>query len=117
MKPSSGDHRHRLLISGIELSELQRHTAWMAEAFGLDRKIEKYKGTRPITLYRWDLDCLRDVILVALDSERDYPDQSVPGYLALKNRGERLREEYEHVYGRETPPSRAIGKATNPNPR
>ena len=25
----------------------------MAEAFGLDRKIENYKGTRPITLYRW----------------------------------------------------------------
>ena len=61
-----GDHRHRLLISGDELRELKRHTGSMAEAFGVDRKIEGYKGTRPITLYRWDLDCLMDVIDLAL---------------------------------------------------
>ena len=53
MKPLPGDHRHRLLITGDELRELKRHTGAMAEAFGLDRKIENYKGTRPITLYRW----------------------------------------------------------------
>ena len=49
MKPVSRDHRHRLLISGDELRELKRHTGAMAEAFGLDRKIENYKGSRPIT--------------------------------------------------------------------
>jgi hypothetical protein len=99
MKPGSRDHRHRLLISGDELRELQRHTGSMAEAFGLDRKIENYKGTRPITLYRWDLDCLMDVIDLALRDERDYPDRSAPGYLALKRLGERLHEEYDTVYG------------------
>ena len=31
----------------------------MAEAFGLDRKIEKYQGRLPIEFYRWDLDLLR----------------------------------------------------------
>ncbi len=110
MKPLSGDHRHRLRISGDELRELQRHTGSMAEAFGLDRKIENYKGSRPITLYRWDLDCLMDVIDLALRDERDYPDRSAPGYLALKNLGERLRQEYDAVYGHEKSPSSLVRK-------
>jgi hypothetical protein len=101
MKTGSRDHQHRLLIGGDELRELQRHTGSMAEAFGLDRKIENYKGTRPITLYRWDLDCLMDVIDLALRDERDYPDRSSPGYLALNRLGERLRQEYDAVYGHE----------------
>src|SRR2546423_11190862 len=99
MKPLPGDHRLR--ISGQELRELQRHTGAMAEAFGLDRKIENYKGTRPITLYRWDLDCLMDVIDLALRDERDYPDRSAPDFLALKRLGERLLQEYDAVYGHE----------------
>jgi len=61
VKPGPGDHRHKLLICGDELRELKRHTYAMAEAFGLDTKIENYTGTRPITLYRWDLECLLDV--------------------------------------------------------
>jgi hypothetical protein len=105
MKPLPGDHRHRLLITGDELRELQRHTWSMAEAFGLDRKIENYKGSRPLTLYRWDLDCLLDVIDLALSDERDYPDRSAPGYLALKRLGDRLHREYDAVYRKEEPPS------------
>src|SRR3954454_11362002 len=101
MKPSPRDHRHRLKIAGDELRELKRHTAAMCEAFGLDRKIEKYQGTRPITLYRWDLDCLLDVIALALQDQREYPHRSSAGYLALKALGERLRAEYEAVYGDE----------------
>jgi hypothetical protein len=105
MKPLRGDYRHRLLISGDELRELQRHTGAMAEAFGLDRKIANYRGSRPLTLYRWDLDCLIDVIDLALTDERDYPDLSAPSYLALKMLGERLRREYEAVHGKNEPPS------------
>jgi pRiA4b ORF-3-like protein len=110
MKPLPGDHRHRLIIRGDELDELKRHTGSMAEAFGLDRKIENYQGTRPITLYRWDLDCLMDVIDLALEDERDYPDQSSPGYHALKRLGERLRREYDRVYGHEKALSAAKSK-------
>ena len=55
MKPLPGDHRHRLLITGDELRELKRHTGAMAEVFGLDRKINNYKVSRHITLYRLDL--------------------------------------------------------------
>ncbi|MFO0926141.1 MAG: hypothetical protein U0736_03760 [Gemmataceae bacterium] len=95
------DHRHRLLISGDELQEPQRHTGAMAEAFGLDRKIENYKGTRPITLYRWDLDCLMDVIDLALRDERDYPDRSAPAYLAAQEPRRAAAWEYDAVYGHE----------------
>lgn len=105
MMPLSGDHRHRLLITGDELRELQRQTGSMAETFGLDRKIENYKGSRPITLYHWDLDCLIEVIDQALRDERHYPDRSAPGYLALKRLGERLHQEYEAVYGKKEPSS------------
>ena len=76
MKPERGDIRHKLLISGDELRELNRHTGSMAEAFGLDRKIEAYKGTRPITFYRWDLECLRDVIDCELSDPSEYPNKT-----------------------------------------
>ena len=99
MKPCSGDHRHKLLICGDELRELKRHTSAMAEAFGLDAKIDKYKGTRPITLYPWDLECLIDVIDFALKDEEDYPDKSAPEFQALKGLFERLRKEYDDTYG------------------
>ena len=98
MKRGSGDHRHKLLICGDELRELQKHTGDMADAFGLDRKIENYQGTRPITLYRWDLDCLMDVIDMAL---KDYSDQSSPQYQALKRLGDQLHHEYDSIYGHE----------------
>jgi len=84
MKPRPGDHRHRLLISGDELRQLKKYTYNMVEAFGLDRKIENYQGTRPITLYRWDLDCLLSVIDLALKDERNYPDKTAPEYNANK---------------------------------
>ncbi|MBN1506169.1 MAG: hypothetical protein JW955_04960 [Sedimentisphaerales bacterium] len=99
MKPGPCDHRHKIRITGDELRELKRHTGSMAEAFGLDRKIAEYAGTRPITLYRWDLDCLRDVIAIALMDKNEYPDESALEYRVLAGLDERLRREYEAVYG------------------
>ena len=90
MKPLPADHRHRLRITGDELRELRRYTWAMAEAFGLDRKIDNYKGSRPITLYRWDLECIMDVIDQALKDERACPDRSSAAYPTLKKLGERL---------------------------
>jgi hypothetical protein len=101
MKPGRRDIRHKVLITGDELRELKRHTGSMAEAFGLDRKIEAYKGTRPLTLYRWDLECLMDVIDCELIDPREYPDRTAPEFLALKTLGERLRNEYDAHYGNE----------------
>ncbi|MGC9260698.1 MAG: hypothetical protein ACP5I8_11580 [Phycisphaerae bacterium] len=98
MKPGPKDHRHHIRITGDELRELKKFTGLMAEAFGLDRKIEKYAGTRPITLYRWDIECLMDVTSMALDDPEAYPDKSAQEYQALARLDARLRAEYEAVY-------------------
>ena len=94
MKPGSKDKKLQILISGEELSELQRHTCQMTEAFGLDRRIENYQGKRPIGLFSWDFDCLLAVIEDALDDPKEYPDKSEPGYKALKSLFIRLKGEY-----------------------
>ena len=93
MKPGSKDIKLKILISGDELSELQRHTSEMAEAFGLDRRIENYQGKRPIGLYNWDFDCLLAVIENALDDQVQYPDKTDHGYTALKRLLHRLKKE------------------------
>jgi hypothetical protein len=93
MKPGSKDIKLNILITGEELDELQRHTYQMAEAFGLDRRIDNYRGTRPIGLYSWDFDCLLAVIEGALEDERYYPDQAAPEYKALMNLYLRLQDE------------------------
>lgn len=103
MKPGSRDHQHKFVISGDELHELQQHTYIMAESFGLDRKIENYKGTRPITLYQWDLECLLDVIdLVIRDKDKlDITGRRrlpVPDVAILSKLKERLQREYDAVY-------------------
>ena len=94
MRPGSRDIKLQILISGEELSELQRHSWQMVEAFGLDRRVEKYQGKRPIGLYSWDFDCLLDVIEGALNDPTEYPDKNESGYKALKNLFDRLKGEY-----------------------
>jgi hypothetical protein len=91
MKPGSGDIKYKILITGLELQELQRHTWQMAESFGLDSRIDAYQGKRPIGLYRWDIECLQDVISSALTDPAKYPDHSTPGYSALRGLYERVR--------------------------
>lgn len=99
MKPGPRDRKVSVLIAGEELRQLQRHTYMMAESFDLDRRIDRYKGKRPIGLYRWDLDCLLDVIDVALVDREEYPSQDSPEHAALKNLYDRLRVKYEETYG------------------
>jgi hypothetical protein len=99
MKPGRRDIRHKILITGDEMRELKRHALTITEAFGLDRKIEAYKRTRPLNLFRWDLDCLMDVIESRLADKKEYPDRSSPEFLVLKRLGERLHREYESHYG------------------
>jgi hypothetical protein len=91
MKPGSRDVKHTILIGGLELEELQRHTWRMAESFGLDGRIADYRGKRPIGLYRWDIECLQDVISLALKDPDEYSDHSTPGYAALRGLYERVR--------------------------
>jgi hypothetical protein len=86
------------LISGDELSELKFHTWLMAEAFGLDERIDNYQGKRPIGLYRWDLDCLINAIESALADPMEYPEKNAPGYSALRSLLQRLQDEYRKNY-------------------
>ena len=95
MKPGSRDIKLPVLISGEELSELQRHSWQMVEAFGLDRRIENYKGKRPIGLYSWDFDCLLAVIEYVIDDPKEYPDKNGLGYIALRKLYDRLKVEYQ----------------------
>jgi hypothetical protein len=48
LRPGARDKKLHFLITGEELAELKRHADLMTEAFGLDRRIEKYQGKRPI---------------------------------------------------------------------
>ncbi|MDH3674950.1 MAG: hypothetical protein OES12_05600 [Anaerolineae bacterium] len=80
MKPGKKDKKASILIAGQELAELQKHTWEMAESFGLDRRIDNYKGTRPISFYRWDMECLLDVLDMALNHPDEYPAKGTPEY-------------------------------------
>ena len=90
MKPGSRDRPYPVLITGIELAELKKLTWSMAEAFGLDRRIENYKGRRPIGLYRWDLECLVDVIEIELRDAAEDPGTDISDRAALGALHERL---------------------------
>lgn len=98
MKPGLRDKRYPILITGRELEELKRFTSSMAEAFGLDRRVEDYQGKRPIGFYRWDLDCLKDVTELALDGTEAYPAKSGPGYKAMRQLCDRIRRLREQAY-------------------
>jgi len=66
----------------------------MVEAFGLDKRIERYQGKRPIGLYSWDFDCILAVIEDVLEDRIEYPDKGHPSYMALKSLYEHLKKEY-----------------------
>ena len=99
MKPGKNDIPIKRKISGRQLEELQSHTIHMCEAFGLDTKIEKYKGTRPISFYSWDLDCILDVLSMVLNDEKEYPDKNDDGYNKLQELYVDLRNAYKETYG------------------
>ena len=98
MRPGPQDKRYPILIAGRELVELKRFTWGMVEAFGLDRRIENYQGTRPMSFYRWDLDCLEDVTEMALDDAREYPGKSGPGHAAMTQLHARIKRLRAQAY-------------------
>ncbi|MBL7162754.1 MAG: hypothetical protein ISS57_09130 [Anaerolineales bacterium] len=99
MRPGKRDHKNSILITGTELLELKRHTYMMVECFGFDNRFYRYKGKRPIGLYRWDMECLLAVIEAALADKDEYPSQDSPEYQALSSLHQRLINEYRTHYG------------------
>ena len=98
MKPGPNDKKYHIMITGQELEELQKLTWAMSEAFGLDEKIERYRGKRPIGFYRWDLDCLDDVISMALNDDDEYPDKTGKSYKALKQLNVKIHKLHQEAY-------------------
>lgn len=73
MKPGKRDIKVKIFITGRDLEELQKHTWSMAESFGLNDRIDNYREKRPIRLYAWDMECLFDVLRMALEDTKEYP--------------------------------------------
>jgi hypothetical protein len=71
----------------------------MPESFGLEGRIERYEGKRPIGLYRWDLKCLLDTLSLELSDRPQHPRLRGRDIDALKSLHDRLRKEYDAVYG------------------
>jgi len=98
MKPGKRDIPLKIKIQGRQLEELQSHTVHMCEAFGLDNKVDNYKGVRPISFYQWDLDCLIDVMDYVLADKKEYPDSNDEGYIALSALNVELKRRYKALY-------------------
>jgi len=98
MKPGKYDRQAQMLIAGLELQELQRYTWMMAESFGLDRRIENYRGIRSIGLYRWDIELLLMVIDLVLQDAELYPHHGDESYLAMENLQKRLQKTYREYF-------------------
>ena len=94
MKPGKYDCKHAVRIRGAELRELKRLD--MPKSLGLDRRIARYQGTRPIGLYRWDFECLLDTLSLVVDG-RD-PFVSLKGRKTLTSLHHRLRAIYDAAY-------------------
>ncbi len=106
VKPGSKDRKVSILITGLELDELQRFVWMMAESFGLDRRIANYQGVRPIGLWRWDIECLVDVIDSVLNDPEYYPVQDSPEHQAIKALRDRLQTEKDVLYAELWPSAR-----------
>jgi hypothetical protein len=98
VKPGSKDRKASILITGLELDELQRFVWMMAESFGLDRRIANYQGVQPIRLWRWDIECLVDVIDSVLNDPEYYPVQGSSEHQAIKALRDRLQAENDVLY-------------------
>lgn len=97
MKPGKNDRKHQVLITGAELRELKLLA--LPESFGLEGRVQRYEGKRPIGLYRWDLDCLLATLSLELEERVQYPRLRRKDIAALRSLHDRLRTEYDSAYG------------------
>jgi hypothetical protein len=89
------------MISGVELRELKLLP--LPESFGLERRLQRYEGKRPIGLYRWDLECLLETLSLEVADRPQHPRLRRRDIDALKSLHDRLRKEYDSGYGRAVP--------------
>ena len=73
MGQSSGEHSLRLKLEPAELVELKRHAHEIPECPGLDRRIQRYRGTGPLLVSVAELDWLIAVLDAVLADKNGYP--------------------------------------------
>lgn len=104
MKPGKKDRKHQVLINGAELRKLK--SLALPESFGLERRVERYEGKRPIGLYRWDLECLLATLSLELEGRFSHPRLRRKDIPALRSLHDRLQREYDSAYGQAVPETR-----------
>ena len=67
------DKTCRIVIDGAELVELKRHAHQIPECPGLDRRIQRYDGNRPLAISLDELDWLVAVLDAVLHDPKGYP--------------------------------------------
>ena len=63
----------RITIEGSELIELKRHAYQIPECPGLDRRIQRYDGSKPFVMSLAELDWLVAVLDAVLNDSKGYP--------------------------------------------
>ena len=63
----------RIVIEGSELVELKRHAHEIPECPGLDRRIQRYDGNKPLVISLDELDWLVAVLDAVLHYPKGYP--------------------------------------------
>ena len=100
MKTGKRDTKVSIMITGRELKELQKYIWLMAESYGLDRRIENYRGKRSVGLYRWDMECLLDVLSIVLEDPQEGPPKGSMEHNVTQDLYQRLERIYNSTYER-----------------
>ena len=104
IKPGVNDLKYYLSLSEDEVRELVWNADELVECFGLDRRIARYKGKRPIGLYRWDIEALYEVYSSILAENKyynkdEYSDKESQEYQALLSLVSKIKELYDEASG------------------
>jgi len=99
MNPGKNDIKTNIFIEGDELDAIQNVCYVFTECFGLDSRIAKYKGKRPLGLYQWDYECLITGFDYIVNNEKGRKEVSISELQLLGNLLKRIHEIYESVYG------------------
>ena len=98
MKPGKRDIKINFLIQGKELVALHNISFLLSECFGLDARIDNYKGKRPIGLYQWDFECLLGGIEYALNADASTFTNTQKDRNDLVSLFDRMKKMYQQTY-------------------
>jgi hypothetical protein len=100
IKPGTHDRKYYLLLTKEETDELVWNSSDLIECFGLDKRIAKYKGKKPLGLYRWDIEALYEIYNSILDNDPDneYFDKESSQYITMRNLVQKIKILYDEAF-------------------